>query len=570
MKFRKIQRPLLVALSTVIAIFGLTIPSQADSEASSSVVVSNYRPVVGEPIAIYASIYACNVSPTNFGVSLYHPNDNEPFATLTKSTTNFKSRKVNGEIQMKWIYSGPTGDGVDSRVVFVTFFGTGGCVNNPDDFISEASWSPVVPEAPYGVGQFSSQPDTNGLRLKWRDFNVDPDPTRYFELQYSRSTTNVWSRSITTTATTYNLRGLTRGTIYDLRIRSVNSVGASDWTYHTGQNHSRTPGLFSVWTSSTDGTPNTMYDLFVPIRANIEIDTCDYQPSTQNEWNGSLAYSLFPIKGGYPDGYNAISGTAEAGQDATINYDGATHKYSVSWSLPFLSAGEYEMYVYFFGSGCSWNFTPTYIDGSKYGDLVHFTVGPEQVTVPDWGSNSMNGEGVLLTGQSATSASFAWQSPANIEDGPFTYEISLISEALPAPKILGRTTKNTFTATGLAPFTEYAINVTAQNAATVTADARPNSMTRFTTANLSAKRSAKATAVQIAASASVNIPAGATTTISRPSGTFVFSNCTIAKNVVTYKSTVGACTVQLTIKPKKVGRVQPASIIKILDVMVRR
>ena len=66
------------------------------------------------------------------------------------------------------------------------------------------------------------------------------------------------------------------------------------------------------------------------------------------------------------------------------------------------------------------------------------------------------------------------------------------------------------------------------------------------------------------------VPSGATVTIAKPAGSFLFSDCTFAKNVVTFKNALGACTVQLTIKPKKVGKTQPKSIISLHDVMIKR
>jgi hypothetical protein len=138
------------------------------------------------------------------------------------------------------------------------------------------------------------------------------------------------------------------------------------------------------------------------------------------------------------------------------------------------------------------------------------------------------------------------------------------------PRLVATTLNNTVTLTGLLPSVDYGYRVIASNSATTTSELKPVVMGGFRTSALVVKRGTKATAAVFAKAVNAKIPSGATLTIAKPAGPMAFTNCTIAKNVVTYKNFVGACSVQLTIKPKKVGRVQPRSTVLSYDVMIKK
>jgi hypothetical protein len=230
------------------------------------------------------------------------------------------------------------------------------------------------------------------------------------------------------------------------------------------------------------------------------------------------------------------------------------------------------MEAYLIGN-CGWTFGPGGLEGSPYpyGNKLEFQVGPTVAQVPIWGElGNQNYPGADVTAQTSTSAKIEWAQPRNLEDGPFTFTVDIVRPNGTLVKTLGTTKGYSFTATGLKPATDYRFRVTAANSVTTIPAMKPTSTTGMRTANVTVKRGSKLTAAAHAKAIGVSVPSGATLSITKPAGTFPFTDCKFAKNVVTFNNSVGACTVQLTIKPKKVGKTQPKSIISLHDVMIKR
>lgn len=553
----------------VLVSLGLAVPSQADFGPGAEMSLSNYKPAVGEPIAIVVNVFGCSTLPTSYSLSLYHGEELEPFTTLTKSSPGSVSRIGEDGFDLKWIYRGPAGNGVDNQPVSVQFSGQGGCVTNPDNFGAFAQWKPTGNSAPLAITGFTSFPDFEGLRLAWSTVDQTVDLTQFFEIQYAVSGTNNWSHSITTRETFYNLRGLSTGVVYDLRVRAVNRYGASAWVAQEANSSSRTPALYKTETLTGSSSPSTSFASSEPVNLRFTLVGCASQPSTMNQYGGTISFSVAPVVGGLPNSASGINGTAEARDGATISFNPALGRYVVTVPLGVLADGDYRVTSYFIGDGCTWTTTPEQV-GYPVGNLLTFSVGSDSVTLPEWGSNAGGANFPVISALSPTSATFTWLPPLNLEDGPFTYSIGLIESFGGQPRIVGTTTGHSYTLTGLMPTKTYRYWISVGNLATTSVSTQPWVVDNVTMPSLVAKRGTKVTAVQFSKSVNIKVPKGASITVSKPSGKFNFSNCSIAKNTVNYANSVGACTVQISIKPKKVGRVQPASTIEIFDVLIRK
>ncbi len=542
--------------------------AHAGVESWAGVTLSNVSPSVGDPVAIYVELTNCTAAPTTFQVALYSGPMMAPFATLTKSTSGYTMRKSGSTIYMQWIYRGPTGDGITSDAVFTVFTGSGGCAPNNEGFESVNSWAPTnATNAPSDVWGIYPRPQHNAIQLSWSAPYAGLDPSLYYEIQYSIFGLNTWSRSFATRDTSYVILGLTYQTIYDVRIRAVNRFGAGPWTQDTHQNYQRTPALFTTWLTDVNGIETTNPSLPAGNVMHARLSNCDYSPTPSNT-GGTLSWYIFPTSSA--DNGTTFEGVVEISPGATTSYDQATKTYDASFTMPDLPAGNYQAFMFFYGMGCSWNFTPNALDGSKSSNTLEFSVGDHVVRKPLWGSRIAQGDWVTVSNVSATSATLSWGTPQNIEDGPFTYSVSLLDDNGGVAKTLGTTTSTSFTMKNLQQFTRYSMVVRASNSATTTTDSEPYMYMSLQTATYTAKRGAKLNATTLSAATGIKIPSGATVALTKPAGTSLFTNCTFKSNIVTLANSIGACSIKMTIKPKKVGRTQPASIIKTFDVMVRR
>jgi len=551
-----------------VTLVGSVQSAQADVEPWANISLSNANPSVGDPVAVYVDLTNCATAPTSFEVRLFQNGVMEPFARLTKSTTGFTMRKIGTTYSLKWIYRGPTGDGVTSQRVWSLFVGTGGCAPSDGGFEAVASWGIAsAGEVPSNVWSIYTQPQEGAIQMSWFAPIEGLDPSLYYEVQYSIFGLNSWSRSFATRDTSYVILGLTYQTIYDVRVRAVNRFGAGAWTQDTNQNYRRTPALFKTWITDGNGVETTKLSSTSTSVMHARLSNCSYEPPIANT-GGTMHWYLWPVT--TADGGTNLGGEFETSAGAATSYDSASHTYEASFTMPDLPAGDYRAVVYFYSMGCTWTFTPNALDGSKVSNTLEFSVGDHVVRKPIWGSRMQQGDFVTVTRVSPTSATLSWNAPLNIEDGPFTYSINLITGNGDTFKTLGTTSATSFTLTNLQQFTPYSIVVRASNSATATVDSQPYMYIDFQTSRYTAKRGTKLGASVLASATGVTIPTGATVTLTKPSSALLFTNCTFKGNIVTLANQVGACTVQMTIKPKKIGRVQPATIVKILDVMIKK
>lgn len=546
------------------------------SYSYAEVIVSNTRPNVGDPIAIYLDLYDCSISPTDISVQLFEGNPfslGDPIVTLTNKSTGYKVKKVGSVFKVQWLYRGPSGNGVTSASVVVLPAAAGGCVTDPDEFLGDtgtASWIPSsVPIFGHNVFSIMTIPDTNGLKIWWQsDNSYVADESNLFEIQYAITGTNNWSRSFVTGDSIYTLPGLTKGVVYDVRIRASDKNGTGPWSLATSQDSLRTPASFTATSQKTDGTPTRTFATGDTIKFEIKLDDCTVEPSYQG---GSLPYYVFASDRTQAE-FPPIVLTADS--EHNFSYDAALNRYEGTFEIPSLPDGAYSFYSTLTGT-CGWSYIPGPLNGSIYGNFLEFTVGPKVAQLPNWGSGVLQDlyssyRGVFVTAQSSSSATLSWGRPVNVEDGPFTYTVELLKPNGTVSKVLGTTKYHTFNVGGLSAATEYLFRVLASNSATTDSSLRPYVVVYARTANLTVKRGSKLSAAAYAKAIGVKVPSGATVTIAKPAGTFLFADCTFAKNIVTFKNSVGACSVKLTIKPKKVGKKQPKSIISLHDVMIKK
>jgi len=573
------SRAIVISTLMLTMLFGALTsgPASALGDPYAEISLSNQRPNVGDPIAIYLDLYDCSIFPTDISVELSESDGpfsfGDPFATLTNKSTGYKVKKVGSVFKIQWLYRGPIGDGVTSARVAVSPNATGGCVTDTEQFVGDSEWANWIPSPVtlFGHNVFSIEtlPDTNGLKIWWQsDNSYVTDESNFFEIQDAIAGTNNWSRSIVTADSKYFLTGLAKFVHYDVRIRASDKNGTGPWSTSDRQNTFRTPASFTATSQTTDGTPTRTFATGDTIKFEIELDDCTVDPSNPS---GSLNYIVWAAD--TRQNQNQLFGTGIADNTGFI-YDAALESYKGALYIPSLPDGAYYLYNIFFGN-CGWTYGPESLAGPIYGNFVEFTVGPKVAQVPNWGSGYMSElyssyRGVFVTAQSSSSATLSWGRPVNVEDGPFTYTVEQLKSDGSVSKILGTTKNYTFNISGLSAATDYRFRVLASNSATTNSSLRPSVVVYARTANLTVKRGSKLSAAAYAKAIGAVVPAGATVTIAKPAGTFLFADCTFAKNIVTFKNSVGACSVQLTIKPKKVGKKQPKSIVSLHDVMIKK
>ena len=555
-------------------VFGLLAPSNAEgNEAYAEMTFSNARPNVGDPVAIYLDLFDCGTFPTNLSISLSTGFDSDPFAVLSKTTSGYKMKKVGSVYKVQWLYRGPTGDGITNTPVVITIDGSGGCITDPDDFRDDFDEEYWIPSSFNWFGlyiyNFRVFSDVGGLALDWQTFDARSDSSSFFEIQYAIRGTEEWSRSFTTRDWSYKLRGLTKGTIYDVRIRARSSTTTGDWTLNLEPPIVRSPAAWTITSKSVAGTPTRFFGSGDTVKVNMKLEECTVEPQLFPDLSGTISYTLFASDGRTQEQFTPIVGLAGV---TGFTYNSTLQKLEGDFDLTGLPNGTYEMQAYLIGT-CGWTFGPGDLEGSPYpyGNKLVFQVGPRVAQVPLWGEiGAQYYPGAEVSAQTSTSAKVEWAQPVNLEDGPFTFTVDIVRPNGTVVKTLGSTKSYSYSVTGLKPATDYRLRVSASNAVTTTPAMRSTSTTFMRTANVTVKRGSKLTAAAYAKAVGVSIPSGATATIAKPSGTFQFTDCKFAKNVVTFNNSVGACTVQLTIKPKKVGKTQPKSIISQHDVMIKR
>ena len=383
-RFRKFA---VTSLLAALALTGVAAPSHAAGNPDVELWLSSQQPDVGDAVAIYAQIYGCATIPTDISVSLYHGYGNAPVATLTKNTSGFKSRTVRGDIQLQWLYRGPTGDGIDNNVMFLHLGATGGCVVNAQTFHAEGIWDPTNNMiSPNNLGP-RVVPIDNGLRVLWTAPWLSSDPVDFYEVQYAVANTNQWSRSFITHDVMYEIRGLSQGVVYDVRVRATNRIGSGNWAVvdsSTAQSTVRTPAAFPTWVQDSTSARRNAFATNETVTVRMHLTNCDSQPSTQT-YGGSVQWTLVPTTYGVGDGMNAQSGYAESSQNAEAVFDPQARTYDLSFDIPNLSAGSYSLNAYFFSTGCSYPLTPVNAEGLPQGSIVDFTVGNYVPAVPFWG-----------------------------------------------------------------------------------------------------------------------------------------------------------------------------------------
>jgi len=547
---------------------GLVAPSQATESAQAFIWISNQRPHIGDPERIRVIIQNCPTVPTSVTLSLAIGNQNGTFgpayAQLTDHSTGFSIKKSGTEVSMQWLYRGPTGDGVDSNGTVVSIAGSGGCAADSRTFqYAENYWFPVQVnnQPPWQPSIAWSYPDLDGLQIFWENQygNDSTSSLVYYEVQYAPEGSNNWSGSLVTKDTNLYIRGLAQGTIYDLRIRAGNKYGKSSWGTANGLNSQRTPASFKIWASALDNTQSHFFASSAKVKMHIHATGCTAQPAL-NTFN----FYATSVIGGHPSGFGGASGTAESADDATAVFDESAGTYDLTWTMPTLADGTYAINSIFYGlSGCHWDFGPNPNNGVPVSNTVQIVVGNLSAELPFWGSlAAANGISMAWPDAvpSANSAVINWVRPTNISAGPFTYEVSLYDGS--GQKLLAKysnLTDTSVTVTGLQPDSFYSYTVTAQNSATTTPESRPSQQAEFFTPPFTAKTSTATNVAAFAKLTGIKIPAGAKVSLGVASDTFAFKDCTSRSNKITFGANVGACTVQLTVTPRKVGKKKPVT-----------
>lgn len=544
--------------------FGAMTSSQANGNFPyAEVSLSNSRPNPGDPIAVYLDLYDCQVFPTSISVNMYSSfYDLDPIVLDEKNST-FKVRKVGSVFKVRWLYRGPVGDGINNQRYEVEANATGGCITDPEDFREDSSWAEWIPTTTsyelLGVYSFFAAAEVNGLSLSWIPYGTNlSDETRFYEIQYAVAGTGLWSHSIITKDLSYRLQGLTKGTVYDLRIRARSNTGSGEWVENNWEARFRTPAAYEVTSFNADGKATRTFNAGETVKVKMKLSECSSQPSIQQS-NGSLSYTLYSRTS--PD-FEVRNGMADS---QGFPYDGVLQKYEGEIEFSNLPNGTYFMQSYLIGN-CGWTWA---VGGLPRGNDLEFTIGPKVPQVPLWGDVVMS-SGVDVTAITATTATLAFSKPANLEDGPFVYTVEQLTSEGSVAKVLGTSKNYSFKVGGLIPGTKYEFRILVSNAVTTSPNMRPKSSIEVRTANVTVKRGSKLTAAAYAKAIGASVPSGATVSIAKPAGTFPFTDCKFSKNVVTFNNSVGACTVQLTIKPKKVGKTQPKSIVSQHDVIIKR
>ena len=560
-------------LLTALAVLSLAAPSRADGNPEVNLWLSSNQPKVGDPVVIYAEILGCSTMPTDITVSLLQWPNLEPTATLTKATSGFKSKIVRGDIQLQWIYRGPTGDGVINKITFVDLNASGGCVVDSQWFHAQGLWDPTDNVGvPGEVGSLVIRPIDGGLIVNWSSPFIISDVANFYEIQYAVADSNQWSRSLVTRNLSYQLSDLKNGVVYDIRVRATNRTGNGPWSVanlSALDRQYRTPASYSVWFQDSSQNRKSSFAVGDTVTVHMHLTNCNYQPSTQNEWGGSLAWTLFPKVNGQSDGWHTQNGTAESSTNSNISYDGTAKTYDVTFDLVGLSAGTYGIYSYFFGGGCSYPLDSDNGQGNQ-GASVEFTVGDYTPSVPFWGSSAAPfwSNVAIQTVTSRNSATLNWPAPLNVLDGPFTYAVYIYKGTGDAT-YLGTTDRNSYTITGLTANTRYQVEVRALNALQPNRATAPSESSWFTTRAIVVAKKSKTTAVSFAKLVGLVVPKGATLTMTRSKDKLALLDCSVTKNVLQAASAVGACTVDFVITPKMVGKVKPKPIKSSYDVMIR-
>ena len=562
-------------LTSSLAVAALVIPSFATAshaveDAYLQLRVSNQIAVPGQPIIISGTLEGCATFPTTFSLALTHDFDADPFTLISKSSSSFKYYKSGTTYFMNWIYRGPTGDGVEPGFVGAYVVAEGGCAVNLHSYGSSASWeaisgqSTIIPSKP-GI---SSTPNMTSLNISWSTPNNVLSSDVYYQVQYSVSGTGRWSHSLNTRDTKMVLANLRPHTMYQVRVRAVNNAGASEWSESpTGyQSDLFATAGYSVKSVDSNGEVTPTFNSGETVTIKMHLTNCSFAPYPYNDpdptRSGTITYTVFPIVNGYGDGYHAFSGLVDNPfSGPTGTYDSNEHTYDVSFPLSGLADGTYTLSTYFFGQGCSYDYTPSNI-GYPDGETITFTVGQDIREIPQWSSLA------TITKMSPTSATVAWDPPANLKDGPFTYTVDIVDFFGESTRRVGTTQNTSMTISGLMSGQLYIARITVSNLVTTSQNA-PYTNVPLQMPDLVQRGGSKITLSTLLKSLGLTQPTGGTSSIKLSTKKTAFKNCTVVKNVVSFSKVVGACSVAITLTNKKIGTRKPVSVTKYFDIPIR-
>ena len=547
-------------------------PSHAVENPSLQLRVSNQLATPGQAMVISGVLENCSTLPTTLNLNLTRNIDEDAFVQISITSSSFKYYKVGTTFFMNWIYRGPTGDGIEAGPIFAYANASGGCITSPFGIGGYTSWmavsnqSSVIPE---DVSGFYSSPLLTGLRLSWGAPQNVLSRDLFYQVQYTVLNTDNWSHSITTRDTSLVLANLLPWTMYRVRVRAVNSAGAGPWTLSPpdyGSDQFATAG-YSVVSANSSNTITSTIASGDTVTIKMHLTHCTYAPYPFNDpdpsRSGTIDYRIFPIVNGYADGYHAISGLIDnpiSGPSGV--YDSNAQTYDVSFPLSGLADGTYELETYFFGQGCSYDYTP---ELTRYpnGETIRFTIGAESASIPQWSGP------IGITKLTTTSATLAWNPPANLGDGPFTYSVDIIDSINEKTRLIGSTTDTSMLVTGLVAGSQVAARVTVTNSVTPSGSA-PYSMVALQMPDVVVKGGTKLALPTLLKTLGLTVPTGGTSAVAMSTKKTALKDCAVAKNVISLKSVIGACSVAITITPKRIGNRKPKPVVQYYDILTKR
>ncbi len=554
---------------TALVMLGLAMPSQATGNPFLSIELSNLKPVVGDPVVINFSLEGCATFPTSITADFFHDNDSQPFVTFNSSSPGFAKVKVDSNFwAAHWIYKGINSAGVDNRAITVSVSGSGGCIADPNNFGQSQTWIPASEgQKPAAMDFIFDHPIKGGVLVEWTPTISQNERSTYYELQYKRMGTTNWSHSRITRDSSYSFTNLQQNSVYNFRLRVGNRFGVSDWTTDLNiEDSERTPGLFEATVLNSDGDQLPTFDSSSNLHFHIHLENCSHAPTTGDLINYRTAVDA----GGYFDA-NAPHASGSINL-SSATYDSVKQTIDAYAAIPTLSAGNYRFSGEYSGEACTWTFSPnTAIVRNRYSNLVQFDINDHQLDAPNWGTyNGRSGQSVTIANQTSTSLVLQWPIPANVEDGPFTYYVS-IWNGMTVSKTFPATTENSMLITGLTPQEPVGFKVEASNSAGNNLSIRPTMNYWNIQPYQVVKKGTSFTSASFAKLMNVKVPAGASITMRamKTAEGAGFTDCTLAKSTIKTAKVLGACSVVLVIQPKKVGRLTPQADLHFFTLLLR-
>lgn len=533
----KIKTTLLIA----VAALGLgTIATPASGfDGYVEFYVSNENLQAGQAAVFVAEIMDCESAPTSFDLMIVTQSGE---VHISESYKGYKLKKHGTSYIATWVYKGVNNSGVQVGWMEASLVASGGCVGVEDEigYVDELFvLNPATLQSEREV-RVVAMPGENKIKVYWnkavgaQEYNLRyaDHGTENFIYEYGISVNNF---EISASA------DVSPGDEQDIQVQPVFESGQGEWSnnlYGTaalGQSH--------VWTSvvgDNSKTPVTEFNSINEVQFNLEIPYCADPGSISSGdsivnvvWRGG-------IDGGDTDdinwGFNEWATQSGSITNFASNIDG--NKVIFSWRGSFdIGQGVYS-YGNYFTYGCGETFAD--LDGSyPTGEYSEFKIVSEGKNSPIITELDFNAKATK------SSLKFTWESPNNVDDGPFTYEVIHVGNwgDPNTYETLVTTTSNRATIKGLNPGANYEYLLRVSNSI-----GSNETYIEGTTTQLKVKVGSKLNKTKWLKLFTIPKPSQGKAKISKRNYFESIQACTIKRGIIYFSKSIGVCALKATWK----------------------